>query len=118
MSVRKFKPSFNDFVVHENHAYGLDGGMLACVDLRSGERVWKSGRYGGGQVLLLADQGALIVVSEQGEAALVEAKPQAPGEVYRFQALDGKSWSHPTVVGDRLYLRNTKEMVCYQLRLP
>lgn len=115
---KKFKPSFNDFVVHDNHAYGLDGGILSCVDLRTGERVWKSGRFGGGQVLLLADQGVLIVVSEQGEAALVEAKPQPPGEVFRFQALQGKSWSHPTVVGDRLYLRNNTEMACYRLRGP
>lgn len=116
-TTRKFKPSFNDFVVHEGHAYGLDGGILACVDLKSGERVWKKGRYGGGQLLLLADQGLLVVLSEKGELALVEARPQAPADAALIPAIEGKTWNHPTLVGDRLYVRNAAEMACFRLKL-
>jgi outer membrane protein assembly factor BamB len=112
----RFKPSFNDFVVHEGHAYGLDEGVLSCVDLRDGRRVWKKGRYGGGQLLLLADQGLLLILSEKGELALVEARPQEPGEVFRFPAIEGKTWNHPVLVGDRVYVRNAAELASYRLR--
>ena len=40
-------------------AYGFDGPTFCCLDLGSGARRWKAGRYGHGQVLLLADQGLL-----------------------------------------------------------
>jgi outer membrane protein assembly factor BamB len=117
-STKKFKPSFNDFVVHEGHAYGLDDGILSCVDLKSGERVWKKGRYGSGQVMLLADQGALLILSEKGELAVVDARPQEPGDPVRIPAIEGKTWNHPALVKDRLFVRNATEMACYRLRSP
>jgi outer membrane protein assembly factor BamB len=113
----RFKPTFNDFVVHDGHAYGLDDGVLSCVDLQDGRRVWKKGRYGGGQLALLAEQGVLLVLSEKGELVLVDARPQEPGEVFRFQAIGGKTWNHPVVVGDRVYVRNAAEMACFRLRM-
>ena len=117
-TTKRFKPSFNDFVVHDGHAYGLDDGILSCVNLKTGERVWKKGRYGSGQVMLIADQGALLILSEKGELAVVDAKPQEPGEPALFPAIAGKTWNHPALVKDRLYVRNATEMACYRLRGP
>jgi outer membrane protein assembly factor BamB len=85
--------------------------------VKDGARVWKKGRYGSGQVLLLADQGLLVVLSEKGELSLVEARPQEPGDVARLPALEGKTWAHPAVAQDRLIVRNGSEMACYRLRL-
>jgi outer membrane protein assembly factor BamB len=113
----RFRPSFDDFVVHDGHVYGLDDGILSCVKVATGERVWKKGRFGSGQVLLLADQSLLVVLSEKGELALAEARPEEPSEPFRFQAIDGKTWNHPVLVKDRIYLRNNTEMACYRLRL-
>ena len=70
-----------------------------------------------GQVLLLADQGLLLVLSEAGEAILVEANPKELKEVARFPVLEGKTWNHPTIVGNRLYVRNAEEIACYELTL-
>lgn len=114
---RDLKPYFNDYVRYEDAVYGFDGNIFACVDLETGKRRWKKGRYGAGQVLLLADQGLLLVLSEQGEVILVEANPEELKEVARFQAIEGKTWNHPTIVGDRLYVRNAEEIACYELAL-
>jgi len=111
------KPSFNDFVVESGSAYGLDGSIMSCIDLASGERRWKHGRYGRGQVLLLAQQHLLLVAAETGEVALVAADPSGFRELGRFQAIEGKTWTHPSVAGNRLYVRNAEEIACYQLEL-
>jgi outer membrane protein assembly factor BamB len=112
---RRFKPSFNDFVFHKGHVYGFDGTIFACVDLKTGKRLWKEGRYDHGQVLLLADQSRLLVTTEHGEAVLLEASPERHHELGRFQAVRGKTWNHPAVVRGRLYVRNAAEMACYEL---
>jgi outer membrane protein assembly factor BamB len=111
------KPYFNDFVVHKGHAFGVDGIILACVDLADGKRKWKGGRYGQGQLILLPDQDLLLVLSEEGELALVSATPDQFKEISRFKAIEGKTWNHPVLVGDTLLVRNGEEMAAFRLAL-
>jgi outer membrane protein assembly factor BamB len=111
------KPYFNDFVIHDGHVFGFDGGILACIDLKDGTRAWKGGRYGHGQLLLLADQSLLLVLSEEGELALVAAAPGQFTEIARAPAMEGKSWNHPALAGDILLVRNGQEMVAFRLAL-
>ena len=101
-SASGLKPYFNDLVVHKGHAYGFDGSILACMGLEDGKRKWKDGRYGNGQLALLFDQDVLLVLSEEGEVALVGANPDGFSEHARFQAIAGKTWNHPVLVGDAL----------------
>ena len=110
------KPYFSDYVLHEGHAYGFDGSILACVDLADGKRKWKGGRYGNGQVVLLPEQDLLLVLSEEGELALVKAAPDQFTEVAsRIPAIEGKTWTHPVIVGDTLLVRNGEEMAAFRL---
>jgi hypothetical protein len=111
------KPYFNDFVVHNGYAFGFDGSILACIDLKDGMRKWKGGRFGNGQLVLLRDQELLLVLSEQGELVLVPATPDQFTELARFQAIEGKTWNHPVLAGDILLVRNGEEMAAFRLPL-
>ncbi len=113
---RAMKPGYNDFVVHDGFAYGFDGGAFCCLDVKTGKRRWRRGRYGRGQTLLLADQGLLLVSAETGEAVLLEATPEKHRELGRFQAIEGKTWNHPAIAQGCLFMRNDQEIACYRLQ--
>jgi outer membrane protein assembly factor BamB len=117
-STTQILPEFPDLVVHQGHAYGFDGAVFCCVDLASGKRRWRQGRYGRGQVMLLTDQALLLVVTEEGEALLLEADPARHKELGRFRALEDKTWNHPVIAHGRFYVRNAEEMACYELAGP
>jgi outer membrane protein assembly factor BamB len=109
------KPYYNDAVCHKDHCYGFDGQIFSCIDARTGERKWKGGRYGSGQVVLLADMDTLLVISDDGEVVLVAADPAGLREIARFQAIEGKTWNHPVVADGLLLVRNDEEAACYEL---
>jgi len=107
------KAQFNSVAVRDGFLYGLDDGLLACVEIASGERRWKEGRYGSGQTLLAND--LVIIQSEPGAVALAEARPEGFKELGRIPALSAKTWNHPTLAGRYLLVRNSQEMACYEL---
>jgi outer membrane protein assembly factor BamB len=110
------KPYFDDLVEHQGHVYGFDSSFLTCVSLADGKGRWRARYPHGGQALLLADQGLLLILLEGGEVALVEANPERHVELGRFKAIDGKTWNHPVVAHGKLFVRNGEEMACFALR--
>ncbi len=112
----QMRPEFPNFVVHQGHAYGFDVSIFCCIDLARGKRCWKEGRFGRGQVLLLAEQSLLLLVSDTGEAILLKAHPERYEELGRFQALEGKTWNHPVLAHGRLFFRNAEWLACYEMR--
>ncbi|HEY2962983.1 MAG TPA: PQQ-binding-like beta-propeller repeat protein [Pyrinomonadaceae bacterium] len=107
------KNKFNSSVLYNGYVYGLDEGILTCLDVNTGDRKWKGGRYGYGQVLLAS--GNLIVTSDTGDLSLVKASPDAYTELARFSALQGKTWNYPAIADGRLLVRNANEMAAYDI---
>jgi outer membrane protein assembly factor BamB len=110
------KPYFNDLVEHKGQAYGFDSNFLTCVSLADGKGRWRARYPHGGQIVLLADHGLLLILLESGEVALVEANPERHVELGRFKAIDGKTWNHPVVAHGKLFVRNGEEMACFDLK--
>lgn len=110
----RLKPSFNDFYIHKGSIYGLDDGILCCLSLEDGQRRWKGGRYGFGQLLLLPEADQLLVVTElTGQIVLVAADSTEHRELAVHPGISGKTWNHAAFAGGRLYLRNGEELACF-----
>jgi outer membrane protein assembly factor BamB len=110
---KMLKTQFNSAALRDGFLYGLDDGLMACVEAASGKRQWKDGRYGSGQSLLVGD--VLLVQSEPGAVALVQANPDGYRELARWSALSSKTWNYPTLAGRYLLVRNDRAAVCYEL---
>jgi outer membrane protein assembly factor BamB len=110
------KNRFASSVLYEGHVYGLDERIMVCLDAETGERRWKGGRYGYGQLLLAG--GHVIVLTEKGEVALVAATPEAHMELARFTAIRGKTWNVPAIGDGVLLVRNARQMAAYDIAGP
>jgi outer membrane protein assembly factor BamB len=101
-------------VLHDGFIYGLDEGILACLDASTGELKWKGGRYKHGQLLLAGSH--LVIITEDGELVLAAANPDSLQELARVPAIDGTTWNVPAFADGVLLVRNTEEMAAFDLR--
>jgi outer membrane protein assembly factor BamB len=111
---KKMKTQFNSVTRSGDCLYGLDDGSMACIDITTGQRLWKEGRYGSGQHLQLGTDQALIQ-SERGPVFLAQMQRTGYKELATLPALNSKTWNYPTLAGNHLLLRNDREAVCYEL---
>jgi outer membrane protein assembly factor BamB len=108
-------PRFNDVVLRDGYLYGVDSGRLFCLDASDGSVVWKSrgATAGSGQVLLVGDR--LLVQEERGRLAWYDATPEGPPKPVFVEALKDKTWNHPSLVRGRLLVRNSEQMMCFEV---
>ena len=110
----RMKNKQSSSVLHNGFIYGLDNGILACLDAATGELKWKKGRYGDGQLLLAGDH--LVITTDDGDLLLVAATPEGHREVARVPALEGQTWNVPAFADGVLLVRNTQQMAAFDLR--
>jgi outer membrane protein assembly factor BamB len=111
----KMKTQFNSVTPIGDMLYGLDDGRLAAIDIATGERLWKEGRFGAGQHLLVGNK--VLIQSEQGPVHLAEVTRAGFKELAKLDALSSKTWNYPTLAGKWLLVRNDKQVACYELPL-
>jgi outer membrane protein assembly factor BamB len=104
------KNHFNNSVHFEGVLYGFDESLLAALEAASGERLWRERGFGKGSIVLVGRH--LLVLSEEGELALLRPSREGARVLKRQPALNGRSWTPPSVAGDRVFLRSVSELVC------
>jgi outer membrane protein assembly factor BamB len=110
---KKLKAKFANIVQRDGFLYGLDDGILSCLDLNDGSQRWKEGRYGHGQGLLVRD--LFLLMAEDGELVLLRPNPGSLEELHRFKVFKSKTWNPIAVSGDLLLARNDLEAACLRL---
>ena len=113
---RLLKNHFNASVALDGYLYGFDNASLKCVSVETGEQQWVHRGYGKGSLILA--EGKLFILSDQGVLIQAAASPHGFKEAGRVQALNGKSWTSPTLAAGRIYLRNHEEMVSFDVKKP
>ncbi len=115
----RLKAKFSNLVFYEGFVYGMDDGILVCLDPQNGERQWKQGRYGHGQLLLVVPEDSanalLLIQTEYGELVLVDPSPDGLRELITFGVIDGKVWNSPALAGRYLLVRNDAEAAMFEL---
>ncbi len=112
-STPRLKSKFASMVLHQGSIYGLDDGVLVCLDPETGERRWKTGRFGHGQLILAGRN--LLVQTEDGQVILIDPNPERLIELTRFRPLSGKTWNPPALAAPILLVRNDLEAAAYEL---
>jgi outer membrane protein assembly factor BamB len=110
---KRLKAKFSNPYFRDGFIYGLDDGILACIDARDGSQRWKEGRHGHGQGLLVGD--LYLLMAEQGDLLLLRPTPDGPGELGRLKVFNDKTWNPIALAGDLLLMRNDREAACYRL---
>ena len=91
----------NSCVLVDGFLYGYDESELKCLDWKSGETKWATGKFGKGA--LMAADGKLILYGQTGKLGLAEVSPKEFKELCSFQALTGlDTWANPGVANGRL----------------
>ena len=107
------KAKFNNVARIGGFIYGMDDGIMTCLDLEDGSRRWKEGRYGHGQLISVGEM--MLITTEKGDVVLFEPNPDEPRELHRFTAFDHKQWNPPALAGQLLVVRTAREAACYLL---
>ncbi len=111
---RVMKNHFNSSVLIGAYIYGFDMDNLKCLDALTGEEKWRARRGFSKGSLLYAD-GHLYVMGGSGNLGLVEATPEGFREKSKFEVLEGKTWTMPSLADGVLFLRNFEEMVALRV---
>jgi len=111
---KNLKSKFSSAVFDGENIFGLDLGILVCLDAKTGKRLWKNGRYAHGQFIMAGD--FLIVQAERGFVAQVLAAADNFKEAARVPALTHRTWTHPAMAKDVLLIRNDREMAAFRLK--
>lgn len=86
---------------------------LVCIKAATGEPVWRKTRFGKGN--MIAADGKLFATTMKGELVVIRATPDGYEEIGRSNVI-GTTRQAPALANGRLYLRDSAEIVCLDVR--
>ncbi len=102
-----------------DYVYGSSGDFgptaIAAINVNTGELAFR--QRGFAKANLLAAGGQLLILDEDGELAIGTPGPEGIEIHSRARILERLSWTVPTVLGTRLYVRDRKQMKAFELGL-
>jgi outer membrane protein assembly factor BamB len=117
-SNRRLQSHFGTVIRQGDYLYFSEGhngpALMTCVNFRNGEIAWQQRGFAKAQ--LLAADGKLILLDEDGTLALVEATPKELRTLSKAPLLESVSWTPPTLVGTKLYLRDRRRIMALDLK--
>jgi outer membrane protein assembly factor BamB len=96
-----------------------DQGIPWCAELMTGEIKWKERGSGKRSASFAAADGRLYIRFADGTMVLAKADPEKYEETGKFNIPGGgqrPSWSHPVIVGGKLFLREQDKIFCYDVK--
>jgi outer membrane protein assembly factor BamB len=113
-------------VLLNEHIYGGHGhnkGAPICVEMATGKVAWggeglEVSHGGTGSAAVTAADGHLYFRYQNGRVVLIEATPQAyrVKGAFSIPEVSRPSWSHPVVLGGKLYLREQDNLYVYDVK--
>jgi outer membrane protein assembly factor BamB len=101
--------------------YGSSGDSgpapLTALDVRTGKVLWRDRSLGKSSMLAVGEEGKrlLLLLDEEGKLQLVDPQPEAPKVLAKTQLMSGLSWTVPSLVAGRLYVRTRTDMAAFEL---
>ena len=110
----KLKNHFSSSLYYDGNLYGFHNATFQVLDAATGEPRWRKRGFGKGSLIL--GDGKLFILSDRGKLVMADTGSESYAELGSVQALNGKSWTAPTLVDGVIYLRNQAEMVAYRVK--
>jgi outer membrane protein assembly factor BamB len=96
--------------------YGSTSEELLCLEMISGEIAWRE--EGFPVATVVAADGKLVLLDENGRLSLVTATPGKLEIHARSRVLERYAFTAPTLVGSTLFLRDRKRIMALELGVP
>ncbi len=114
-SQNRLLPEFSDFVVQTDRVLGISKGLLTALNVDDGKLLWKKFRFGGGQIIELEDANLILAIAESGKLSLIKTDSKSAEVLLEWDGVSGKTWNHPILIDNRIYVRNSEEMACHEI---
>ena len=106
---RNIRQTYSSTVHHKGYLYGYCGSFITCVDVETGNTVWKSRPPGDGFLILV--DGHLVVLTKRGTMHVAKASPEDYIEMASTEVFTGLTWTPPSFANGSIYARNLYEVV-------
>lgn len=111
---REHGSSFSNGFFYQGYLYCFARSEFVCLDFQTGKRQWTVPRAGSGSAMLAGDK--ILLLDDRGGLHVAPVSPQAFRPTLQATVHGGTTWTPPSLVDGKLFVRNKDgEAVCLQI---